>query len=64
MLMNEIDVPYSAVQHRHLIFQNGCPHSEHVLRPIFTVITVLNTGETGDINNKPVANVTKKKEKK
>ena len=37
------------------------PTLNMLLRPIFTVTAVWNTGETGDINNKPVANFTKKK---
>ena len=38
----------SANQHRHIILWNGCSHL--VLRPILTVNSVWNTGETGDIN--------------
>ena len=32
------------------VLWNGCSHSELVLRPILTVTSVRNTGESGDIN--------------
>ena len=49
-IVAEYIVKRSANQHRHLMSWNGCSHSHWVLRPILTVTTVWNTGETGDIS--------------